>query len=109
MRKYEITPQQRAFYEGLQVPFAACRILDRQLVPLTVSAGFHALFGDAEPCVFGDVLRDDVNIVEDALQRFASGDERCRRRADVWCSYGTQTRGRRRIGTPITPTAAMIT
>ena len=82
MKKYEFTKEQRAFIEGMRLPFAICQFLEKGVATLVVSDGFCAMFGyqdraqaysDMNQNMFKDIHPDDTARFTNALLHFGVG------------------------------------
>ena len=81
MKKYEFTKEQRAFIEGMRIPFAVSQFLEKGVATLVVSNGFCEMFGykdreqaysDMNQNMFKDIHPDDTARFTHAILRFGA-------------------------------------
>ena len=81
MKKYEFTKEQRAFIEGMRMPFAISQFLEKGVETLVVSDGFCEMFGyrdraqayaDMNQNMFKDIHPDDTARFTNAILRFGA-------------------------------------
>ena len=83
MERYQLSEQERAFYEGLQTPLAVFQLVDKRVVTLALSEGFCCLLGSEsrgqayaamDHDTFTNVHPDDVARVGNTVAKFMRDD-----------------------------------
>ena len=83
MEKYVFSSEERALYEGMEIPFAIYEFLDSRVVTAVLSAGFMRLFGytdkaqayyDMDHDMYRDTHPDDRSRIASAAVHFATED-----------------------------------